>query len=334
MRGIALRSSNQKYLSLLSKINKNDRKTGIKVLDLFSGCGGFSLGFEAVGFTTIGFEMKKTFVETYRNNLAGECHCIVLDRDTEYPPADVVIGGPPCQPWSETGKNLGPNDKRDGFPAFINCVEKIRPKIFVAENVRGLSFEKNRKYLQKIISEFTSLGYTVECKLLRMSNYGVPQNRDRLFIVGHMGGFEFPSPQNEIFSVQDALGNAAKYAPKDGRYLTKGEDKYIKSYEEKCKLKTPRDLHLDRPSRTLTCRNLSGSTSDMIRLVMSDGRRRKLRVSEASRLQSFPDWFKFSGSDAEAFEQIGQAVSPVFAYQLAQSVSRYLEQSQSIEAVA
>ena len=104
MRGIALRSSNQKYLSLLSKINKNDRKTGIKVLDLFSGCGGFSLGFEAVGFTTIGFEMKKTFVETYRNNLAGECHCIVLDRDTEYPPADVVIGGPPCQPWSETGK--------------------------------------------------------------------------------------------------------------------------------------------------------------------------------------------------------------------------------------
>ena len=328
MKALALRSSNQAYLSLLGQLVKPERNEGPLVIDLFAGCGGLSLGFEAVGFNTIGYEMDETYADSYKQNLSGECKVSFVDVHTEFPKAEIVIGGPPCQPWSETGKNLGEYDERDGFPAFIKCVERVGPRIFVAENVKGLSFEKNRHYLEHIISEFERIGYIVEQRIIRMADFGVPQNRERLFIVGHHGGFEFPEPDNQIFTVMDALGMAAKYAPKGGRYLTDSEDRYIESYEEKCQLKTPRDLHLDRPARTLTCRNLSGSTSDMLRLVMPDGRRRKLRVSEAARLQGFPDWFRFSGSETKSFYQIGQSVPPLFSYRLAMSVLSYIQESE------
>nr|AIF19537.1 C-5 cytosine-specific DNA methylase (DNMT, dcm) [uncultured marine group II/III euryarchaeote KM3_87_B04] len=312
------------YLSELSKLKLPEKSGNITVLDLFAGCGGLSLGFEAAGFQTIGFEKSTLYSETYNRNLVGNCQQVVLDESTEYPPADVVIGGPPCQPWSEAGKNLGSTDERDGFPAFIHCIKKVQPKLFIVENVKGLTFEKNRPYLTHIIHQFEELGYTTECHIVRMSDYGVPQNRERLFIVGHHGHFSLPPKCQQKFTVHHALGSMAKYPAINGKYLTPSEDEYIANYEEKCQLKTPRDLHLDRPARTLTCRNLSGSTSDMLRLVMPDGRRRKLRVKEAARLQAFPDWFTFTGSDAKAFEQIGQSVPPLFSFQLAKSVTDYL----------
>lgn len=327
MKGLALRSSNQAYLSLLRGLVKSEVNNGHHVIDLFAGCGGLSLGFEVAGFNTTGYEMDETYADSYNQNLSGECKVSFLDLETKYPQADIVIGGPPCQPWSETGKNLGEYDDRDGFPAFIRCVERVKPRIFVAENVKGLSFKKNRHYLEHIISELENIGYIVDSGIIRMSDYGVPQKRERLFIVGHQGGFIFPEPSNHTFTVRDALGRAAiSHLPKQGRYLTHSENKYIESYEEKCKLRTPRDLHLDQPARTLTCRNLAGSTADMIRLAMPDGRRRKLRISEAARLQAFPDWFKFSGSRSKSFYQIGQSVPPLFSYQLALSVKKYLEE--------
>ena len=325
MEGISARAGHQAYTSLLRELELPEEPTLGTVLDLFAGCGGLSLGFEVAGFKTIGFEMEEKYAETYNRNLSGHCHEVILDTNAQFPSADVVIGGPPCQPWSETGKNLGSEDERDGFPAFIHCVETVRPKLFIAENVKGLSFDKNRDYLSHIIAQFEDLGYTVDYRIIRMSDYGVPQNRERLFIVGHNGEFTFPSPHKHLFSVNDALGKmATSHAPKTGRYLTPAEDKYIESYEIKCQLKRPRDLHIDRPARTLTCRNLSGSTSDMLRLVMPDGRRRKLRVKEATRLQGFPDWFKFEGTESQAFNQIGQSVPPLFSYQLATSVLNYL----------
>tara|TARA_Y100000589_G_scaffold328989_1_gene374403 strand:- start:466 stop:1485 length:1020 start_codon:yes stop_codon:yes gene_type:complete len=336
MERLGKRAANAAYLAELSKLTLPASFDRGSVIDLFAGCGGLSLGFEVAGFQTIGYEKDGKYVETYNNNLAGHCNQQNLDENTQYPDADVVIGGPPCQPWSETGNFLGADDERDGFPAFIHCIKQVRPKLFIAENVQGLAFDKFSEYLHEIISEFEKLGYIVEYRVITMSEFGIPQNRKRLFIIGHKGGFEFPSPHNHVFTVENALGKmATSYAPKNGCYLTPAEDKYIASYELKCKLKRPRDLHLDQPSRTLTCRNLSGSTSDMLRLVMPDGRRRKLRVREAMRLQSFPDWFKFNCSDTAAFNQIGQSVPPLFSYQLALSVSDYLLQKdqQSLEPV-
>jgi len=335
MERLGKRAGHAAYLAELSKLTLPESFDKGLVLDLFAGCGGLSLGFEVAGFETIGYEKEAKYAETYNSNLAGHCQQEKLDESTEYPHAEIVIGGPPCQPWSETGNYLGAEDERDGFPAFIHCIEQIRPKLFIAENVQGLSFDKFNDYLSDLLSQFEKLGYIIEHRVIRMSDYGVPQNRKRLFIVGHKGGFVFPSPHKHLFSVNDGLGKmATSHAPKTGRYLTPAEDKYIASYELKCKLKRPRDLHLDQPSRTLTCRNLSGSTSDMLRLVMSDGRRRKLRVKEAARLQSFPDWFKFECSETAAFTQIGQSVPPLFSYQLALSVSNYLSESTEMSAVS
>jgi DNA (cytosine-5)-methyltransferase 1 len=88
-------------------------------LDLFAGCGGLALGFEAAGFETIGYEMDREACATYRRNLHGPCHEVFLTPETNYPSADVVIGGPPCQPFSVGGHQHGLKDSRDGFPAFI-----------------------------------------------------------------------------------------------------------------------------------------------------------------------------------------------------------------------
>lgn len=110
------------------------------MLDLFAGCGGLSLGFEAAGFKTVGFEMDVDACNTYNKNLLGSCHAVKLNINSVYPPADIVIGGPPCQPFSVFGHQKGVNDSRDGFPAFIAAIKKLHPAVFLFENVRGLLF--------------------------------------------------------------------------------------------------------------------------------------------------------------------------------------------------
>ena len=271
--------------------------------------------------------MKKEYTQTYNENLRGNCHQQFIDEDTTLPhkDVDVIVAGPPCQPWSEAGKNLGDADERDGFPALIECISRLRPEIFLIENVEGLYKEKHKPYLNLIVSELKKLRYTVVHRLIDMSKYGVPQKRKRVFIIGSKAEFSWPKESDVVFSAGDALGKWSLEAPEDGEYLTPAEDKRIAGYEEKCQLRTPRDLHLDKPARTLTCKNLANSTNDMHRILLPDGRRRKLRVKEAARLQGFPDWFKFSGDDTCGFNQIGQAVPPVFAHQMAKCIASYLD---------
>jgi len=111
-------------------------------------------------------------------------------------------------------------------------------------------------------------------------------------------------------------------------------DAYVAKYEKASNCITPRDLHLDRPSRTVTCRNLAGATGDMHRLVLDDGRRRRLTVREAARLQSFPDWFEFIGSETSTFNQVGNAVPPMLAYAIASSFKDHLHSSVRLSAAA
>jgi DNA (cytosine-5)-methyltransferase 1 len=300
------------------------------VVDLFAGCGGLALGFEASGFETHGFEQDAACCETYRKNLNGDCTQITLTPDTDLPKAQVIIGGPPCQPFSVGGKQKGLRDSRDGFPAFIAAVSKIQPDIWVFENVRGLMY-RNHWYLEQIIDAMESLGYIVEARLLNAVHYGVPQNRERMVVVGHRGGFTFPAPEKHQVSAGDALGELAISVPEGSKFLTASMDTYIKKYEIASKCIRPRDLHLDRPARTLTCRNLAGATGDMQRVLLPDGRRRRLFAREAARLQSFPDWFEFEGTETQVFNQIGNAVAPLFAWHLAQAVRAYLETGNALQ---
>lgn len=301
------------------------------VLDLFAGCGGLALGFEAQGFKTIGYEMDSDCCLTYRHNLKGDCINIQLTTDYFFPKAQVVIGGPPCQPFSVLGNQKGDMDLRDGFPVFISAVEQANPDIWMFENVRGLMY-KNKWYLEKIIERLSNLGYIVECHLLNAVNYGVPQNRERVIVVGHRGKFALPAVHHKKITAGEAIGDLMHLTPSGSKFLTPSMDAYVKKYEIASKCVNPRDLYPDRPSRTVTCRNLAGDTSDMMRIRLSDGRRRKLIIREAARLQSFPDWFEFQGDDKSAFKQIGNAVAPMFSYHLAQSVREYLNSAKRFNA--
>lgn len=312
------------YVNYLNSTISRPEEYQYNAIDLFAGCGGLSLGFEAAGIRTVGYEMDEDCCETYRRNLAGECYCEKLTTATVFPKVDIVIGGPPCQPFSVRGKQLGKDDERNGFPIFIEAIRQIQPKLFLFENVRGV-FYRNKQYFDEVISELKSLGYYVAYDLLNAADYDVPQNRERVICVGTREPFFFPKPKEYLVTAGEAVGDIIDILPDDPKFLTESMDRYIASYEKKSCCKTPRDLHLDTPARTLTCRNLAGATSDMQRYRLADGRRRRLEPREAARLQSFPDWFEFSGDRESQFKQIGNAVPPFLAYHIAKALVDFLD---------
>ncbi len=312
-----------KYIEKITQELKPHSTLGITVLDLFAGCGGLALGFESTGFNTIGFEKDKDAVATYSLNLEGHCYKAELTRNTEYPPAQVIIGGPPCQPFSVGGHQRGMADERNGFPIFLAAVEQVQPKIVLFENVRGLLYT-NKWYFEEITQELAKLGYIINYALLNALDFGVPQNRERLFVIGHKNNFSFPTPEKKRYTVAEAIGDLMETTPPESKFLTSSMDEYVKKYEVASKCINPRDLYPHKPARTLTCRNIAAPTGDMHRIKLSDGRRRRLLVREAARLQSFPDWFEFSGNETSQFYQIGNAVPPMLALHLAKSIKAYL----------
>ncbi len=312
------------YAERIEKLLRPKSHTDRTVLDLFAGCGGLSLGFESAGFKTTGYEMEKRYVETYNRNLIGVCHEQRLNSDTDFEPTyEVVIGGPPCQPFSVGGNQKGIDDERNGFPAFINAVRKVKPRLWLFENVRGMLYA-NKWYLEEVIDELKAEGYQIDYKLLNAVNYGVPQNRERLFVVGHKSTFHFPKPYLAKLTVGEAIGELIETTQDERKILTASMDRYVANYEKASSCINPRDLYPHKPARTLTCRNTAAPTGDMQRVKLADGRRRRISVREAARLQSFPDWFEFAGTETNQYYQIGNAVPPMLALHLAESVMAHL----------
>ena len=300
-----------------------DRETnmGLTVLDLFCGAGGLSLGFWARGFDVAGIDRNADSVETYTRNL-GAASCAELNDETPLPHADVVIAGPPCQPWSRASKRLGQSDERDGLAIVARAVREIRPVAALIENVPDLARSRDRQHLDDFKEEIAALGYAVGEHLLNAADYGVPQTRRRVFVTAVAGSepLDPPAPWSAKVTAREAIPGTFFREVSGARLLSEGMNDYIERYERASGCRRPRDLHLNQPARTLTVRNLAGATGAMMRLRLPDGRRRMLTVREAARLQSFPDWFRFRGSNRSRLEQIGNAVPPLLALAVAGAV--------------
>lgn len=294
-------------------------------VDLYCGAGGFSLGFAALGFRITGFDSDKDSVATFSANV-GEAQSVDLHTQVPLPKADVLIAGPPCQPWSRAGKRRGEMDARDGFPSIIRAIEVVEPSIVVIENVADIALKHRRSRLDDIMAELVSGGFIINETILNASDYGVPQNRRRAFVFGVRDNktLPLPTPLSAHVPARAAISGTSLLVPKNARFLTEDMDKYVARYEKASGCRVPRDLHLDRPARTLTVRNLAGATGDMMRLSLPCGRRRMLTIREAARLQSFPDWFRFVGSPQSQFSQIGNAVPPLLSLAVAKMVHRRL----------
>ena len=300
---------------------------GLRVLDLYCGAGGFSLGFWAAGFDVEGIDWNLDAAATYSINI-GRVACANLNEIEEWPDADVIVAGPPCQPWSRAGKRLGERDERDGFDIVKQFVENVNPFAVVVENVPDVAREGNRHVLDRFRSDLTALGYEIAEFVLNAADFNVPQERRRIFITGVLDQEPLSSPErcSKKVNVRQAIPGRHRRAALGSHIVSDSMIAYIERYEQASGCRIPRDVHPDRPSRTLTVRNLSGATGDMLRFLLRDGSRRTLTVQEAARLQSFPDWFKFRGTERTKFEQIGNAVPPLLSLAVANTVKERLGQ--------
>lgn len=204
---------------------------GIKVVSLFSGGGGFDLGFLAEGYEIIwAIDNNKNAVETYKHNMGNHIQCADITQIdvTKIPHADVVIGGPPCQSFSLAGKRNTEDERGQLVWQYINIIEQIQPKAFVFENVTGLLSAKNgdgEKIIDLLKLAFKEIGYNVVQQVMNAADYGVPQKRKRLILVGIKDNiFSFPPPTHseeggellKYVSVSDALDDLAEASINDG----------------------------------------------------------------------------------------------------------------------
>ncbi len=194
------------------KVEEDDEKT-INVIDLFCGCGGFSKGFAQAGFNIcFGLDNWKDATVTYQRNFPKAIisnkditnisgNDILKSTNLSSDEVDVIIGGPPCQGFSLSGKRMLDDPRNKLYKSFVDIVGEIKPKIFVMENVPGLIRLFNGKVKDEVINDFAELGYAVEMKLLSSDDFGVPQQRKRVFFVGvnkakilNTDKFIFPTP--------------------------------------------------------------------------------------------------------------------------------------------
>lgn len=317
----------------------------LSVVSLFSGCGGFDLGFhgnfdflerhyERNRFDVIyANDINKAATETYRLNFpdVGKVDSRdikeVLNEQKALPSsADVVLGGFPCQDFSLAGKRQGLRVERGNlYLSMVEVVRRLRPKVFVAENVKGLLLWEKSLAVETIKNDFAELGYEVSHKLLNAADYGVPENRQRVIIVGVRAdiqrSFEFPSPTNAEepdgpvepwVTLRQAIGDLEDREKHDS--LPNPGYSKAKMFPGTQGNKV---CSADKPGPTMRAEHHGN-------IEFHYNGHRRLSAREAARIQSFPDNFVFVKSTTDAYRQIGNAVAPVFAWHIAKSVSNLL----------
>jgi DNA (cytosine-5)-methyltransferase 1 len=323
------------------------------VLDVFAGAGGLSLGFAAAGFTVVaGAEWDADACATFAKAHPG---ATVFDGDVGVLPrralrslrddVDVVIGGPPCQPWSGGGKRLGAADPRNGWPAFLRVLAEVQPVAFVAENVAGLSSAARRPYLDALRAQAHDLGYATSAQVVDAAAHGVPQTRRRLFVVGWRGArstFAWPVAAASRARAGDCIGAAPLGEPNRAAVTyAQRPDLRPDPYHGHLFNGGGRPIDLGRPAPTLLA-SMGGNKTpwvDTLGIVPAYHRHlatggaarrgvvpgaRRITLGEAARLQTFADDTAFVGSRASCYRQIGNAVPPRLAAAVAGALAAML----------
>jgi DNA (cytosine-5)-methyltransferase 1 len=310
---------------------RRETTAALSVVSLFSGCGGLDLGFEG-GFQVFGQEYKRlpfnvtwandlnpAACRSYKKNLADRIHCGDVWEALDQMPtsADVVIGGFPCQDISVNGLRKGVAGVRSGlYRAMVEAVRRLKPRAFVAENVRGLLLDYNKDSLKQVLADFKALGYEVTVKLYLAADYGVPQMRQRVFIVGTLPtvkAFVPPAPvrtKDDWMTSQEAVGDLEAVPETEAI-------NHIWSRAERSPEQGNRILKADRPADTIRA-ECHGNIQYHYKLP------RRISMREAARFQSFPDSFIFDAKLRETERQVGNAVPPIMGWHIAKALSESL----------
>ena len=318
------------------------------IISLFSGCGGLDLGFSQAGFNVVwANEYDKSIWDTYLFNHVGS----QLDKrdirnipSAEIPNCLGIIGGPPCQSWSEAGAKRGIEDSRGQlFYEYIRIVMDNQPLFFVAENVSGILAARHQSAFINILHLFAEVGYQVSYKLLNAKNFEVPQDRQRVIVVGYhekMGkAFEFPQAGNKVLTLKDTISDLeliepSKFGDKVEVYHAKvANHEYLESGFSSIYMSRNRVRSWSEPSFTIQAGGrhapLHPQANKMI-LVDKDKRifdpespqpYRRLSVRECARIQTFPDDFIFKYKYiADGYKMVGNAVPVNLARILASKI--------------
>jgi DNA (cytosine-5)-methyltransferase 1 len=328
-------SCNEMISSVIHMSNTaNKQTTKFKVISLFSGCGGMDLGFLG-GFESHNKKYKRNpfdiiwandfnefACKTYAKNIGNHIkHGDIWSLIDEIPfEADLVIGGFPCQDISVNGKGAGVDGKRSGlYRAMVEVVARVQPKMFVAENVKGLLMKHNKASLERVIADFEALDYEVSFELYHAADYGVPQTRERVIIVGTKSGvgkFSPPKPthtKDQYVSAREAIADLENVE----------EDASVNHVWSRANISGEqgnRRLIADRPGYTIRA-ECHGNIQFHYSLP------RRISMREAARFQTFPDDFIFDSRLRETERQVGNAVPPVLAWHIARSVEAALKKS-------
>lgn len=322
-----------------------------KVTSIFCGCGGADLGITG-GFSYLRKQYRKhpmnivhasdidiKAVNTYNNNFKHKAICVdVRDVDFNNSSSDLVIGGFPCQNFSTVNPLKDPENKdHQLFWELVRAVSEIKPIAFIGENVKGFARLKKGKYLHMAIDAFEEIGYNVKYEILNSSHYGVPQLRERVFLVGIRkdlainDDFQFPLPTHgeglkKIVPIKrvkiddDVVGE--KY------YFSKRAVEGVKKAKNNMKRALAQDIN--GPCLTITSHlaKVSLNSRDPVLLVdPANEKYRRFTPREAARIQSFPEGFEFVGSQGDAYRQIGNAVPPLVMWHIIEQLVPILEKA-------
>lgn len=338
--------------------NQKNSEKKFKIASLFSGCGGLDLGFEKSGFEIIwANDFDKTIWDTFILNFPHtplDKRSITDIPSSEIPEADGMIGGPPCQSWSEAGACRGINDHRGQlFFEYVRVLKDKQPLFFLAENVSGILAYIHKEAFENILSEFSAAGYDISYKLLNAKNYNVPQDRERVIIVGYhkkMGmSFEFPEGSKKFITLRDAIGDLKEPKPALEYNKTNGDSLKVPNHE----------YMIGNFSTIYMSRNRVRSWDEQSFTIQAGGRHapihpqapkmkfieqnkrifvpgkeqlyRRLSVRECARIQTFPDKFIFKYTDvSDGYKMVGNAVPVEFARILAEKIILDLQEYKKV----